>query len=117
MRGRLIELVDIIDHDDFVIVAHTIDFEYDTVEILKKYSESTGISSDRWQFLRGSEKNTERLAKQFMTSFKADKNEADFYHSSYVTLLDKKQNIKGFYNLLVNEEIDRLKTDIEILLK
>lgn len=117
MRQRLINLVDVINHDNFMVVSHTIDFEHDTVEALKRYSESTGISSNSWQFVRGSEKNTKKIANQYMTNFEANGNYPDFYHSSYATLLDKNQNIKGFYNLLVDQEIERLKSDIKTLLK
>ena len=117
MRTELIKIAKTFENeDDFIIISHTIDPENDTVEILKNYSEATGISAEKWQFIRGSVKHTEQLANLYMTNFKPKKDGTDFYHSSYVALLDENQQIRGFYNILVVEEVNRLKKDIISLL-
>ncbi|MEM1002630.1 MAG: SCO family protein [Bacteroidota bacterium] len=117
MRQRLISLANEIEDENFIIVSHTIDPGYDSLEVLKEYSESTGISSNKWQFLRASEDDTKKIAQQFMTNFSTNQEGTDFYHSSYATLLDQDQNIRGFYNLLIDAEIERLKTNINLLLE
>lgn len=118
MRTSLISIAeDFKKKDNFLIVSHTIDPENDSIEVLKNYSEATGISSDHWQFVRSSIENTRQQANLFMTNFKPNENGTDFYHSSYVALLDKSQQIRGFYNILVEEEVNRLKIDITSLLK
>jgi len=52
-----------------------------------------------------------------MTNFKPNKDGTDFYHSSHAELIDKNQMIRGFYNILIPEEVQRLKIDIKTLLK
>lgn len=117
MRTELIKIAEVFnDEDNFLIVSHTIDPDNDSIEILKNYSDATGISSNKWQFVRSSLENTRKQANLFMTNFRPDEDGTDFYHSSYVALVDKKQQIRGFYNILVTEEVERLKEDIEYLL-
>ncbi len=117
MRTQLIEVANSINHKDFLILSHTIDSKHDSTNVLKTYSDATGIPTSKWQFLNASETETKLLAKQYMTNFKPTKDGEDFYHSSFIALVDKKQQIRGFYNILIAEEVKRLKTDIEILLK
>lgn len=118
MRTELIAISKTFNNDDdFLIVSNTIDPENDSVEVLKSYSVDTGISAENWQFVCSSLENTRLQANLFMTNFKSNDEGTDFYHSSYVALVDKKQQIRGFYNVLVKEEIERLKYDIKSLLK
>jgi protein SCO1/2 len=51
-----------------------------------------------------------------MTNFKPNDDGSDFYHSSFVALVDQNQYIRGFYNVLVPEEVVRLKNDIQHIL-
>ncbi|NNK87764.1 MAG: SCO family protein, partial [Flavobacteriaceae bacterium] len=115
MRQALINLSD--ELDGFVIVSHTIDPDYDSSEILLAYAETTGAASDRWIFLRSSEANTKALATQYMTNFRPYEDGTDFYHSSYASLVDGSGQIRGFYNLLVKEDTNRLKDDIRLLIR
>ncbi|MEZ4802572.1 MAG: SCO family protein [Gelidibacter sp.] len=117
MRTKLITIADTFNsNDDFLIISHTIDPENDSIEVLKNYSDATGIPPEKWQFVRSTLDNTRQQANLFMTNFKPNEEGTDFYHSSYVALVDKKQQIRGFYNLLVNEEVERLTYDIKFLL-
>ncbi|MCB0446613.1 MAG: SCO family protein [Gelidibacter sp.] len=118
MRTELIKIAETFqDEDDFMLISHTIDPENDTVDILKSYAEATGIPSEKWQFLRSSPENTKAQANQYMTNFRPNEDGTDFYHSSYVALVDKHKLIRGFYNVLVAEDVERLKEDIKILIK
>ena len=116
MRQQLIGISKSIDDKDFLIISHTIDPTHDTAEVLKDYAEATGISSDRWQLLTASEKKTRAQAKLYMTNFKPNEDGIDFYHSSYVSLVDKNRMIRGFYDLLKPKEVELLKNDIKLLL-
>lgn len=117
MRNELLSIAGTFKSDeDFMIVSHTIDPDNDSVEVLKKYADVTEIPSNKWQFVRSSEENTREQANQYMTNFKPNEDGADFFHSSYVVLVDKKKQIRGFYNLLVVEEVERLKIDVRTLL-
>ena len=117
MRQELIKLAENLkDIDDFMIISHTIDMSYDSVEILNNYWQTTEIPAIKWQFLRSSEANTKAQAKQFMTNFRPNEDGSDFYHSSFVALIDKKQQIRGFYNTSTPIEMERLTEDIKVLI-
>lgn len=118
MRMQLIDVAnEFIDEDQLILISHSIDIAYDTVSVLKTYSENTQIPSSKWLFITSNEENTKNQAKQFMTNFKPKNDGTDFYHSSYAALVDKNQMIRGFYNILITEEVQRLKVDIKTLLK
>ena len=117
MRLQLIDIAETFKNEnDFIIISHTIDPENDTAPILKDYQEATGIKSSKWQFLRSTVENTKLQAELYMTNFKPNQDGTDFYHSSYVALVDREQQIRGFYNILAATDVERLKKDINVLL-
>ncbi|WP_283637423.1 SCO family protein [Aquaticitalea lipolytica] len=117
MRLQLIDIAETFKNEnDFIIISHTIDPENDTAPILKEYQEATGIKSSKWQFLRSTVENTKLQAELYMTNFKPNQDGTDFYHSSYVALVDREQQIRGFYNILAATDVERLKKDINVLL-
>ena len=95
----------------------SIDFKNDTLEQLKYYSKIHDINSKQWELLRAPSKtDLKTIANQLKTNFRPNEDGTDFYHSSYVALIDKEQYIRGFYNLLLDAEVELLKTDITKLL-
>ncbi|NQY05996.1 MAG: SCO family protein [Flavobacteriaceae bacterium] len=117
MRMRQMELADYFSEEkDFMQVSITIDPKRDTVNALKIYSKNTGVTPEKWQFLRGDSLRLKDLSKQLMTNFEPNENGTDFYHSSYLALIDKKKRIRGFYDILKPIDVASLKEDIEVLL-
>jgi protein SCO1/2 len=116
MRNQLIMLGERVNHKDLMFISHTIDPDYDTPKVLKSYSESTTIPKQKWWFLYAPKAKMKRIAHQYMTNFKPKNDRSDFLHSSYSALLDEKQRIRGFYNLLVTEDVNRLEQDIKFLI-
>ncbi|WP_425077805.1 SCO family protein [Psychroserpens sp. S379A] len=117
MRTELIQIAEEFSEDkNLMFISHTIDPKHDSISVLKTYAEATGIPHHQWQFLRATEAHTKAQAKQYMTNFKPNEDGSDFYHSSFVALVDKEQQIRGFYNVLVKEDVTRLKIDIHNLL-
>jgi protein SCO1/2 len=117
MREKLINIASKFDKKDLLLLSFTIDIKNDSIEDLKKYSISTGISKDKWYFLKGNQNELSKMALKFKTSFRNVNNSIDFYHSSFVVLIDNKQQIRGFYDILNNEEAKNLEDDINVLLK
>lgn len=116
MRQELIKVYESVkDHDDFMMISHTIDMTNDTVDILYNYWKMTDVPAESWQFLRATETITKAQAKQFMTNFRPYEDGIDFYHSSFVALIDKQQQIRGFYNTSIPIEMERLIEDIKVL--
>nr|WP_321236715.1 SCO family protein [uncultured Psychroserpens sp.] len=96
----------------------SIDFKTDTLAQLQYYAKLHGIDSNQWHLLRASsEAQLQDIAQQLKTNFKPNEDGTDFYHSSYVALIDKKQYIRGFYNILIPAEVRLLKADIKHLLE
>lgn len=95
----------------------SIDYKNDTVDQLKHHAELHNIKSAQWNLLRAtSEEQLEKIANLLKTNFKPNEDGTDFYHSSYVALIDKEQYIRGFYDILLDEEVELLKQDINSLL-
>lgn len=117
MREKLIDIATTINNKNFILTSYTIDIKHDSVSVLNKYSEETAVPKDKWFFLKGSSKELASISEKFRTSFTTYQNSNDFYHSSYVALIDTKQQIRGFYDLLNNEAVIMLKEDINLLLK
>jgi len=117
MRTELVSIAEEFSGDkNVMLISHTIDPKHDSISVLKTYAEATGIPDSKWQFIRASEEETKLQAETYMTNFKPNEDGSDFYHSSFVALVDEKQQIRGFYNILIKEEVERLKRDIKILL-
>ena len=116
MRNKLIDIATTFkDKNDFIILSFTIDPANDTVSVLKKYATSLRIPNKKWFFLRGTDKELLKIADKFRTSFSKKEDSIDFYHSSFVALVDKKQQIRGFYNILDEASFEELKEDIQKL--
>ncbi|NQY28884.1 MAG: SCO family protein [Flavobacteriaceae bacterium] len=117
MRAKLIDLANTFKNEKFMILSFTIDPENDSIAVLKEYGEATEIAPHKWFFLSGDSIQLSNIAKKFRTSFSKNNDGTDFYHSSFVALVDSKQRIRGFYNILEKEAVLLLKKDVTILLK
>ncbi|MBJ6368335.1 SCO family protein [Snuella sedimenti] len=102
--------------DDFMILSFSIDPKNDSIPILKSYANSTGVLNSKWHFLNGKQSQLDHVATLFRTSFKPLNNGIDFYHSSFTALVDKNQQIRGFYDLLDEQSITELIKGIDFLL-
>lgn len=118
MKDSLIKVADEFKNENnFGILSFSIDPTHDSIPILKLYANGLNSDNTKWHFLNGTDKQLEYTAKLFRTSFHPIKNNIDFYHSPYVALVDKKQQIRGFYNILETGTILKLINDIKFLLK
>ena len=104
------------DENNFFQLSFSIDPKRDSIEKLHDYELHTGITTKKWQLLRGNDNELQKIAVALKTNFKPNADGTDFYHSSYVALIDKKQHIRGFYDLLIPKEVNLLKKEIKLLL-
>lgn len=118
MRNIQKELADYFSEEyNFVQYSISIDFERDTLAQLQYYSKLHDIDSRHRQLLRApSEEHLKAIANLLKTNFKPNKDGTDFFHSSYLALIDQDQYIRGFYDILKDEEVELLKADIKRLL-
>lgn len=103
--------------EDFLILSHTIDPEYDNVKRLKVFAEKLEVDGKRWHFLTGDRDSIFNLAQtSYFATAMEDKNEPDGYiHSGAFLLIDRKGRIRGKYDGTLKEDTDRLIADIKRL--
>ena len=101
----------------FMILSHTVDPERDSVSALKKYSGRYGANPPGWQFLTGSKDSLYEAASRDYLLAVEDSSSSSFIHTQYVALLDKKRQIRGFYDLTNKENVGKMNEAIQQLLK
>jgi len=107
------------DHSDFKILSHSIDPTYDSVALLKDYSERLGIeNAETWHFLTGDQEHVFEIGQtSYMTTAMEDKEEpGGFLHSGAFILVDQKGHIRGIYDGTKSDQVNRLMNDIPKLL-
>ena len=102
---------------DFMILSHTVDPERDSVAILKKYSRRFDAESPGWHFLTGSKDSLYQSASKDYLLAVEDSSNSNFIHTQYVALLDKKRQIRGFYDFTNKENVGKMDEAIQQLLK
>jgi protein SCO1/2 len=120
MKTQLLRIYDKFAEDDRVrILSHTIDPEFDGVQVLKEYAKKLNISSPRWNLVTGKKSDIYRLGeKSYMVTTQEDMNEVGgFVHSGAFILVDKNRHIRGIYDGTKEEEVNHLIEDMTLLLK
>lgn len=82
----------------YAIVSVTLDPEYDTAETILQYKEAFGISASNWLFLRGSEEETKKYAKQFNMVYEKSA-DGNVTHSTSMYIVDKTGRIRARHNM------------------
>ena len=100
-------------NDAVRVVSISVYPEYDTPEVLTQYASQYGANTNRWHFLTGPEESIKNMIKD---GFKIGDYEDIIFHSEKFALVDKKGNIRGYYNGMDTEEMDKLKKDVKSLL-
>ena len=104
--------------NDILFLSHTVIPDIDTVQQLKKYAVDNKIDESKWNLVTGDKKQIYELArKSYLAVEDAEFGEYDMIHTENFMLIDKKRQIRGFYDGTNDLEIDRLLSDIEILKK
>jgi protein SCO1 len=100
-------------------LSHSIDPAYDSVPVLKVFSDRLGVDSRKWHFVTGDKDEIYEIGeKSYMVTAQEDVDEPGGYlHSGAFILVDKDRRIRGFYDGTKELEVDRLIRDIPTLLK
>ena len=104
---------------DVLILSHTIDPKYDTVEVLHEFADRLGVSSDTWHFVTGDQDKIYDIGQNsYMVTAREDPDEPGGYlHSGAFLIVDKQRRIRGIYDGTKAEKVDILMKDINKLLK
>ena len=108
---------EIISDDEIMLLSHSVTPKIDSVEQLKKYAKEKGVIDRKWNLVTGNKKQIYELARKSYLAVKTDGNgdEYDMIHTENFMLIDKKRQIRGFYDGTKPEDIDRLLEDIKTL--
>ena len=109
------------DEPDFLLLSHTCDPETDSVQQLKKYTDSLGIDTRKWIFLTGSKDSLYNMARLSYTIDDPANNvksiEDDFLHTQFWALVDRNGDVRKIYDGLDDREVKELVNEVRKLLK
>lgn len=107
------------DDDDIRFISHTVNPEYDSVNVLADYAEAHGARYGQWYLVTGNKKELYDLARDsyMLDASEGDGGEDDFIHTQNFALIDKEKHIRGYYDGTNPIEIDQLINDIVLLKK
>ena len=106
----------LIKDSEVLLLSHTVFHEIDSVEVLKKYAVENQVIDSKWDLVTGDKKEIYDLARKSYLAAKDNSfGEYEMIHTENFVLIDKKKQIRGFYDGTNKEEIDRLYKDIKIL--
>ncbi|MCU0355938.1 MAG: SCO family protein [Cyclobacteriaceae bacterium] len=118
MKTQMLRVYDSIQSlPDVLILSHTIDPEHDDVALLHDFADRLGVSSSKWHFVTGEQDKIFSIAQtSYFATAMADNTEPDgFIHSGAFLLIDKERRIRGKYDGTMEDDVNRLITDIRRL--
>ena len=103
--------------DDVKFLSHSVTPVIDSVSVLKAYAEVKGVVDAKWNITTGSKKHIYNLARKsyFAVLDEGDGGLQDFVHTENFVLVDKKKQIRGYYDGTDDEDIKRLISEIRLL--
>ena len=110
---------EVLNDDDVMLLSHSVTPKIDSVEQLKRYAKLKGVNDAKWNLVTGDKKHIYELARKSYLAVKTNGNgdEYDMIHTENFMLIDKKRQIRGFYDGTDPEAISQLLKDIKTLKK
>lgn len=108
-----------INDDEIKFLSHSVTPIIDSVSVLRTYASEKGAIDGKWEITTGDKRQIYALARKsyFAVLDEGDGGEQDFIHTEQFILIDKKGQIRGFYDGTEKNEMQRIYSDIEILKK
>lgn len=120
MSTNMGDLQDYYENDpDVMLLSHSVTPVIDSISVLRAYADKRDIVDGKWHLVTGDKKHIYELARKsyFAVLDEGDGGVQDFIHTEQFILVDKKRQIRGFYDGTSKDEIQRIIKDIEILKK
>jgi protein SCO1/2 len=118
MTGHMKDIQqELINDSDVLLLSHSVTPEIDSVAQLKQYANEKGVIDSKWNLVTGDKRQIYELARKSYLAVKTDGDGGpfDMIHTENFMLIDKKNQIRGFYDGTDKEEIQRLLEDIKVL--
>jgi len=102
-----------------MLLSHTVMPDIDSVSVLKAYAQKKGVDDNIWHLVTGDKKDIFYIARQsYLAVETADSKELyDMVHTENFILVDKKRQVRGYYDGTKLKEIDKLYQDILYLIE
>ena len=105
-------------NDNVMLLSHSVTPTIDSIAVLRAYADTKGVIDSKWNVTTGDKKHIYALARKsyFAVVEQGDGGLQDFIHTTNFVLVDKQQQIRGIYDGINEDEIQRLIKDINTLL-
>lgn len=102
-----------------MFISHSVTPEMDSIPVLREYADMKGVIDGKWNITTGDKKHIYNLARKsyFAVLDEGDGGDQDFIHTENFILVDKKRQIRGYYDGTNDEEMKELVEDIKTLQK
>jgi len=96
----------------------SVDPEYDSPEVLKKYSSQFNAVSGKWYFLTGDKNLIHDIAKKdfLLDAYSSQPVPEGIVHSPLLVLVDPHKRIRGFYDSGNKDQMNKLNDEIKVLI-
>ena len=107
--------------EDVRLVTMTVDPDYDTPDVLKRYAKVFGADDEKWLFLTGDKEMMYRYIEEHFrmpvqeTQGEDRKPGFEVIHTTNLLLVDSKGVVRGKYNAETPEELAKLRKDVKSL--
>lgn len=118
MANNMIELQEYFKNDDDILfLSHSVTPKIDSVPVLKAYAKRMGIIDNKWNVTTGDKKHIYELARKsyFAVLDEGDGGAQDFIHTENFILIDKNRRIRGMYDGVQKENMQKIIDDILLL--
>ena len=102
---------------EILLLSHTVTPEIDSVAQLKRYAKKKLVNASKWNLVTGDKKQIYDLARTSYLAVKTngDGGPYDMIHTEIFMLIDKKKQIRGFYDGTDLKASKKLLDDIKVL--
>lgn len=100
--------------DSVTFVSISVNPEYDTPEVLRRYAKKYGAKEDQWYFLTGTREKIQEIS---VRSFKIGSVKDPIFHSPRFVLVDRDGFIRGYYDGTEDGDLERLYHDSQTLIR
>jgi len=104
--------------DDFLILSHTLDPDFDTPEELRKYIEDIGAEAKRWHFLTTEDEDYVydlMMDRYLLSGSPTGAINGGIFHTGKLVLVDQLGRIRGYYEGTDPLDVQRLIEDIPVI--
>ena len=116
MTIQMASLQDDFAGEDVHFVSFSVDPERDTPTALRRYADNYGADGGRWAFLTGQKEAIYQLAQDGF-NLAAGHRGSEILHSTRFVLVDRNQQVRGYYDSRSKVHLQQLRQDIQTLLR